>query len=121
MQLKDALAMARELHPCAYDDRMLTRWVSELDGRIRQEIMGVSDGIAPYDAQSDMEITLAAPFPHDGIYMTWLGAKIDFAGAEYDRYNNGMLMFNAEWDTLAAAWVREHGGDASKAQYAKFI
>lgn len=56
---------------------------------------------------------LLVPPPHDNIYRTYLGAMIDYANGEYDRYNNSMILFNKQFGSLTAWYARTyHPADA---------
>lgn len=112
MTVREALTAIKGIKPSQYDDETLVRWLGELDGRIYQDILcryGESARPAlPYHVDTDMGKALLAPFPHDDLYLKWLGAQIDYHNAEFERYNNGMVMFNAGWQAFADAWNREH-------------
>ncbi len=146
MTIREALTAIKGIKPSQYDDETLVRWMSELDGRIWEDVLcrywhgasrpedtTVPQGRSPrpegrradredvlcrygeaarpalpYHVDTDMGRTLLAPFPHDDLYLKWLGAQIDYHNAEFERYNNGMVMFNAGWQAFADAWNREH-------------
>lgn len=112
MTVREALTAVKGIKPSQYDDETLVRWLGELDGRIWEDILcryGEADRPAlPYHVDSDMGRALLAPFPHDDLYLKWLGAQIDYHNAEFERYNNGMVMFNAAYQAFADAWNREH-------------
>ena len=51
---------------------------------------------------------MVIPFPHDQIYVTYLGAQIDYHNAEFERYNNKMMLFNAQLQEFYDAFTRSH-------------
>lgn len=55
-----------------------------------------------------MERELLIPFPHDDVYLKWLGARIDYHNGEFERYNNAMVMFNVEYQSFLASYNRAH-------------
>lgn len=65
-------------------------------------------GPLPLDADRDIETKLLIPFPHDALYIKWLGAQIDYHNAEFERYNNGMVMFNAGYQAFGDWYNRTH-------------
>ena len=73
-------------------------WLSELDGRIRLEILDAHEG-APtepfngYNADTPGDTELLAPWPYEVLYLHYLGAQVDYHNAEYARYNNAMALF----------------------------
>ncbi len=98
MKIRDALEQIKNTKPSQYGDKMLLGWLSVLDGQMWEEALkryGAPAPATPYK-QSMMEMELLIPHPYDQIYLTWLGAQIDLMNAEYERYNNQMMLFNAQ-------------------------
>ena len=56
----------------------------------------------------DMEQPLLVAFPHDDLYVKWLCAQIDYQNAEFDRYNNSLVHFNAGLQAFADWYNRAH-------------
>lgn len=71
-------------------------------------VYGVAAPSLPYDAERDMNTTPLAPFPHDGIYQTWLSALIDYHNGEFERYENAMMLYNAQLSAFSDACVRAY-------------
>jgi hypothetical protein len=57
---------------------------------------------------ADQGQALLIPPPYDDVYIKWLGAQIDYHNAEFDRYNNGMVMFNAGYQSFVDFFNRTH-------------
>ena len=55
-----------------------------------------------------METELLVPAPWDEMYLRWLEARIDYANAEYTRYNNSMDMFRAVYQAYRSYYNRTH-------------
>lgn len=113
MQIKEAISQLRELKPNQYSDEVLLRWLSELDGQIYEDVLKNSEDAPsppslPYEVERDMDVELLAAFPHDGLYITYLSMQIDYQNGEYNRYNNGMVMFNIAYQAFVDAWTRNH-------------
>lgn len=113
MRIKEAISELRSLKPNQYSDDTLLRWLSDLDGQIYEDVLkntedAPSHPFLPYKVERDMERELLAAFPHDGLYVHYLAAHIDYHNGEYDRYNNGMVMFNVAYQAYADAWTRNH-------------
>ena len=73
MTITYAIEIADEMRPNLYSTEEKTRWLSELDGRIRNEILlgreGVDAGAPPdYHWQTDANKALLAEVPYDYIY-----------------------------------------------------
>ena len=113
MRAKEAIAQLRELKPNQYSDSMMLRWLSDLDGQIYDDVMKNSEDAPPYPClpytvERDLDRHLLVPGPHHGLYVHYLSAQIDYHNGEYDRYNNGMVMFNVAYQAFADAWTRSH-------------
>lgn len=110
MQIIKAIGTIKNMKPSQYTDEMLVRWLSTLDGQIYEDLMAKYGAPAPFLPYTDqmMGRELLVPFPHDELYLTYLGAQIDYNNAEYERYNNGMMLFNAQLQAFYNAYTRTH-------------
>ena len=108
MRIKDALSRIAAIKPSRYGDELMVEWLSRIDETIRVEIMQEGEGPLRYDAATDMDKELLAPYPYDEIYITWLQAQIDLNNAEMGRFNNDMLLYNTQYTSLCDWWIREH-------------
>ena len=113
MTVNEAIALADRQRPnaCAQTDRIL--WLSELDGRIKNEILDAREGFEDvvftgYTGVGDGSTTLLAPHPYDCVYTYWLFTKIDFVNGETARFNNSALMFNTAWINLSSYVCRNY-------------
>lgn len=110
MRVRDALDRIKAGKPSECGDDVLLKWLSELDGMVWEDIVRgqCPPPCLPYTAGADMDRQMLIPFPHDEVYITYLGAKIDYSNEEYERYNNAMMMYNAQLQAFADAWMRSH-------------
>ena len=134
MTVREILTAVRTLKPSQYDDETLVRWMSELEARIWQDVTShytPAEGTMPAAGTpaagtpaegapaagtpaagalkaEDLNHALLVPFPHDDIYIKWLCVQIDYHNGEYDRYNNGLVTFNAGLQAFADWYNREH-------------
>ncbi len=112
MTISDAILEIGRLKPHQYPEDTIIRWLSDLDGRVAQDILRGSDaepeaGTLPYKPQERLT-TLLIPYPHEDVYLKWLMAQIDYANADFERYNNSMMMFQTQFESFADAFTREH-------------
>lgn len=74
-----------------------TAWMSEVEGMVIEEILNRAEGneieFEGYDYDLDAEKTLLVPDRYADLYRNYLYAKVDYANAEYERYNNSVTMF----------------------------
>ena len=101
------------LHPNGYDQVFKTQWLSQLDGRIKDEIIDTHEGgediiFNGYDADTNPNTELLVPRPYDEVYRYWLEAQIDYANGEYTKYNNSMMMFNTAYSAYERYYNRTH-------------
>lgn len=112
MTLMEAINHLDAVKPNSYGQREKIKWLSNLDGLIKKEIIDThEDGekvIFGGYTEADLMKNLIAPAPYDDIYIKWLEAKIDYANGEYQKYNNSALAFNEGYQRFARAYHREH-------------
>lgn len=110
MRIAEVLLKIKNMKPSQYDDDMLVSWLSELDGHVWEELLakyGAPAPVLPYNGQM-LNRMLLIPFPYDGIYLVYLAAQIDYHNAEFERYNNGMMLFNAQLQAFYDSYTRNH-------------
>lgn len=110
MTVREAIARCDAVKPNQYTEQEKIRWLSDLDGRISEEILKRherQDGDA-WDferyGEKDIDATLLAARPYDALYPLYLQSQVDFFNAEYDRYNNGAALFNEAYSAYAD-WI----------------
>lgn len=110
MKIYNALEQIKNLKPSQYSDEQLIGWLSNLDGQIHHDLLsayGVPAPQLPYDTTM-MGRELLVPAPDDELYLSYLMAKIDLHNAEYERYNNNMMLFNAQLQSYFNTYTRSH-------------
>lgn len=111
MTIKEALETTDTLKPNAFQAKEKIKWLSELDSRIKKEILDTHEG-APefggYGGTADTQTILLAPEPYSDVYIKYLIAQMDFYLAEIARYNNDMVLFNTAYDEFARWYHRTH-------------
>ena len=96
MTAKEAIARADAMKPNAVTEAEKLRWLTTLEGMIKDEIVDTHEGwvVAPYGgAPLALTDPLFVPPPYDGVYVFWIMAKIDFLNGEFDAYGNSTAMF----------------------------
>jgi hypothetical protein len=108
----EAINHIDSVKPNSYGQREKIRWLSNLDGLIKREIIDKyegSDKIAMPEYNDNMLMTkLLVPAPYDDVYIKWLESQIDYANGEYGKYNNAAMSFNEAYQRFARAYNREH-------------
>lgn len=119
MTINEAIQIVDSLHPNAFSAEDKMRWLSELDGKIKEEIIDNHDGgedteFVPYIDENE---ELLVNEPYAGLYITWLKSRIDFANNEVIRYNNTITTFNAEYTAFRNYYTRTHMPKGKKFRY----
>ena len=112
MTLIEAISKIDNLKHNTYTHEDKVGWLSRLDGMVKTEILDTHEGgetaFQGYDTDSDVETVLLVPAPYDEVYLRWLEAQIDYAGGEYNRFNNSMDMFQAAYQSYSNFDNRTH-------------
>lgn len=116
MTLREIIERVDRLKPNQYEETDKVAWVNELEGKLIEEVFGKAVDSAEYvpleftgyDWGTDADTVLLVPNQFCDIYVKYLFAQIDFHNAEFTRYNNSTMMFNAVYDEFAAYWRRNH-------------
>lgn len=113
MTIEEAIELCDRMKPNHYEKDDKLRWLSELDGRIRIEILdthedGPSEPFTGYDENTPGDTVLLVMPPYDGLYLHYLGAQVDYYNAEYARYNNGIGAFSSVYAEYADWYNRSH-------------
>lgn len=116
MTVRNAIQRIMEMQPSQYDDATMLEWLSQLDGQIWDDVLRHYDGYASAPAaytEEDLDKELLVGHPHEAVYQTWLSAMIDYHNGEWERYNNTMMMHNAQlqafYNSVARKGVRVGG------------
>lgn len=112
MTISDAILEIGRLKPHQYPDETIIRWLSDLDGKVAEDILRGSgrepeEGLLPYRPEDRLH-PLLIPYPHEDVYIKWLMAQIDYTNADFERYNNAMMMFQTQYESFVDAFTREH-------------
>ncbi len=112
MTVQEAIARADAMKPNACPDDVKYAWLTELDGRIKTEILDThvgfdETGMPDYSYANRME-NLLAPEPYSDMYVYWLFMKIDFMNGEFDRFNNDAMLYNTSWLAFSNYMNRIH-------------
>lgn len=111
MKLGEAILECDKLKPNQYETKDKIKWISDLDGIIKKDIIDTHEGwdaitYTPYDENTNMDTVLLATAPYDDMYVQYLFSKIDFYNSEMARYNNSILMFNNQYSDYAKYYNR---------------
>ena len=112
MTVQDAILRADELRPNTFSEDMKFLWLSELDGRVKTEILDTHEGFENVEMPSynlgNRTESLFVTEPYSDMYIYWLFMKMDFMNGEFDRFNNDAMLYNTSWLAFANHGNRTH-------------
>lgn len=122
MTLIEAITRIDTLKPNTYTQQEKIKWLSTLDGLIKNEIIDTHEGgenisFAGYDENTNIATELLVPAPYDDIYIRWLETRIDYTNGEYTRYNNGVSAYNDAYSEFSKYYNRTHMPKGGKFKY----
>ena len=122
MTIIEAIAIIDAVKPNGYSQEEKIRWLSKLDGKIKEEIIDTHEGgenkpFSVYNANTDLDTQLLVDEPYTDIYRYWLEAQIDYANAEYGKYNNSITTYNAVYANYQRAYNRKNMPKTTKLKF----
>ncbi len=112
MTVSEAIAKSDGLRPNDFLQADKISWLSELDGRVKLEILDLHEDFSDVSfsgyTSSDTTAELLVPDEYADIYIYWLFLKMDFVNGETQRFNNSAAMHNTAWTNYANYINRTH-------------
>jgi hypothetical protein len=113
MTIMGAINHLDAVKPNGYSQVEKIRWLSQLDGVIKTEIIDTHEGgekitFKEYNEMTPLTEELLVPHPYDEVYIRWLEAQIDYANGEYGKYNNSITMYNTALSAYEKYYNRTH-------------
>jgi hypothetical protein len=110
------------LKPNGYEQPYKVQWLSQLDLRVKQDIIDTHEGgedvpFSGYTDDTPIDTELLIPHPYNDVYRYWLEAQIDYANGEYTKYNNSMSMFNTAYSAFERYYNRTHMPKGNKLKF----
>lgn len=122
MTIAEVIAGVDKLKPNCFDTVDKIRWLSELDGRIKSEIIDTHEGsdesgFIGYGEDADISTPLLVSFPYDDIYIRYLEMQIDYSNGETAKYTNSSTLFNEAYSAYMRYYNRTHMPKRKKSKY----
>lgn len=114
MTAEEIIERVNELEPSEYSETQLLEWLSDLDGRVWQEVIltherDEGDERESFTGHSADSEELLIPWPYGReIYEKYLLAKIAEENGETDRYNQQAILYNNAWQQWTNIYNRTH-------------
>lgn len=107
MTINEAIMAADDMRPNVYDEETKIKWLSELDGKIAQEVMQ-QKSVPVYEYPKDGDTQLLVNAPHEDIYPLYIVAMIDFHNGDTELAINSMGLFDNRYTVFAKWYIRNH-------------
>ena len=122
MTIIEAINKIDTLKPNSYTQLEKIRWLSDLDGVIKTEIIDTHEGgehivFNGYDEKTDINSELLVSAPYEDIYVKWLESKIDYSNAEYGKYNNSSMAYNNAFSVFERYYNRHNMPKQTKLKF----
>jgi hypothetical protein len=122
MTIIEAINKVDVLKPNNYTQSQKVRWLSNLDGIIKKEIIDTHKGgegivFNEYDDDTLLDTALLVPAPYDDLYIKWLESQIDYNNAEYGKYNNSVTAYNTAYSAYERYYNRHNMPIQRKLKY----
>ena len=112
MRVAEIIANVDRLRPNQYDSEQKTRWLSEIEGMIAEDVINMAEGneleFDSYNYENDAEKETMLPNRFTDIYIHYIKAKIEFYDDETQQYNNEVAAYQSAYDQYAAWYRRNH-------------
>lgn len=118
MTIAEVLAYVDEVKPNTYDENIKIGWLSEVDGKVFNDVILTHEREAAEDEELMTEFTaytedneyqeLLIPDTYADVYKHYLFAMIDYSNGESDRYTNSMIMYNSRYQEYTYWYNRTH-------------
>ena len=113
MTIIEVITHVDTVKPNSYGQPEKIKWLSDLDGVIKAEIIDTHEGgedisFSGYTDETDLNTELLVPAPYDKLYTHYLEMQIDYANNEYGKYNNSTMMYNTAYNAYQLYYNSRH-------------
>lgn len=111
MTIGEAIRITDEMQPNSFREEQKIAWLRQLDMELYTEVVINHEGcemVPDYDEDTDENTVLLVQGPYESIYIHWLQSRMDYALAEYGRYNNSNAAFEADRVAWRMYYNRTH-------------
>lgn len=113
MTILEAINRTDRAKPNTYSNSDKIRWLSTLDGVVKNEIIDTHEGgedvrFTGYNDETLLTTELLIPAPYDEVYIRYLEMQIDYANGELGKYNNSTVAYNTAFSAFERYYNREH-------------
>jgi len=109
MTIGECIKLVDSMAPNGVGASVKLRLLSEVEGRVRVELLGEEPGEAVGFGEDAPEDTgLCVPAPFDRLYPLYVMSMIDFLNGDVTRFENGSILFNQAFQNYGK-WLQRKG------------
>ncbi len=109
MTMNQCIALADKILPNGVTAEVKLRWLAELEGRVRVELLGEAPGtVAPPSVVEAETEQMRAPYPFDRMYWMYLVCMVEEMRGDSGRYEMAAGLFNGAYQAYGK-WLRREG------------
>ncbi len=111
MTIQEAITQLDTIKPNQYGEDQKIKWLSILDGMVKEEIINTHEGymdkpFTGYTEETANTTLLLVPEPYSDMYLHYLSSQVDLNNSELIRYNNSAALFNERYTAYANYYNR---------------
>lgn len=110
----DIIRRVDEIRPNSISADTKTAWLARCDEQIWHRVITQHHGGAhmkPFKGRTEAEAEyneMMIGEPYDAIYDYYLMAQIDLTNADWNHYDNSMILYNDALENFSRMWHRDH-------------
>lgn len=113
MTIFEAISKGDQLIPNRYTQSDKIKWLSTLDGIIKNQVIDTHVGaddldFKGYNDDTALDTELLVPYPFEDIYIHYLESCIHYENEEYAKYNIAVSRYNAEYTRYVNDYNKKH-------------
>ena len=109
MTIDTCIRLVDAMKPNGADALVKRRFLGEVEGRVRVELLGESPEMClPFDENTPEDTELCVPHPYDQLYWMYLAAMLDYMSGDTVRYESGAALFNTAYQSFGK-WLKRKG------------
>jgi hypothetical protein len=105
MTVRELITKVNQQKPNSFPQDVLISFVNEVEAEIAEELRMKEK---PVYSAATLDDELLVPAPYDGIYQSFVKARIDFANEEYLSYENNQVQFAQDFNDVRD-WIIRTG------------
>lgn len=106
MTIHTCIDLVDAMAPNGVDASIKLRFLGELEGKVKVELLGESPEAAEtFDESTSVDTELCVPYPYDQLYWMYLVAMLDLVSGDTAHYENAAALFNAAYQSYGK-WLK---------------